>query len=108
MKKIFHLQQKNKNQDRLLEAIKHEIRKYLKRERRKVLPEKAVYWDFDCRFGKNSDEAKSLFAPEIIKALDIAKDEGWEQCYVEVTSRASFEARVKVSEDDLAKQNIQE
>ena len=38
MKKTFQLHPEGKNPDRVLEATKHEIRKYLKRERGRVLP----------------------------------------------------------------------
>ena len=102
MKKIFHLQQENRNPERLLESIKHEIRKYFKRERGKKLPEKAVFWDFDCRFGQNSDEAQTVAPSEIIKALDKAYDEKWEQCYVEIISRASYSVKEETDETDRA------
>ena len=36
MKKTFPLKAEGKNPERLLEATKHEIRKYIKRERRYV------------------------------------------------------------------------
>ncbi|WP_345975227.1 DUF6172 family protein [Sulfurimonas sp. HSL3-7] len=100
MKKIFHLQQENKNPDRLLESIKHEIRKYLKRERGKKLPEKAVFWDFDCRFGQNSEEAHGVLASEIITALDKAHTDKWEQCYVEIIARAAYKAEVETDESE--------
>lgn len=90
MKKIFKLQQENKNPDRLLEAVKNEIRKYLKRERKKKLPEDAVYWDFDCRFGRSSEEAEGLSVSEIITALDRAHEATWSECYVEIIAKASM------------------
>lgn len=100
MKKIFHLQQENKNPERVLDSVKHEIRKYLKRERSKKLPEKAVFWDFDCRFGQNSDEAEGLTTSEIIAALDKAKDAGWGQCYVEIIAKASCKAKAGSGEEE--------
>jgi hypothetical protein len=100
LKKIFHLQQENKNPERVLESIKHEIRKYLKRERSKKLPEKAVFWDFDCRFGQNSDKAEGLPASEIIAALDKAKDADWDQCYVEIIAKASYKTKAGSGEEE--------
>ena len=50
MKKTYALQVEGLHPDRRLDAIKHEIRKYLRRERGKTLPEGADFWDFDCRF----------------------------------------------------------
>ncbi|RLA70453.1 MAG: hypothetical protein DRG24_06870 [Epsilonproteobacteria bacterium] len=84
MKKIFHLQQKNKHPDRVLESVKYDVRRYIKRERKKKLPDEESYWDFDCRFGQNSDEAEKVNASEIISALDKAHEADWDQCYVEI------------------------
>lgn len=60
MKKTFQLQIEGKHPERLLEAIKHEIRQYLKRERRKPLPAQADFWDFDCRFGLSEAAAEVI------------------------------------------------
>ena len=38
MKKNFPLQAEGKHPDRVLEAVKHEIRKYFKRERNRDVP----------------------------------------------------------------------
>jgi hypothetical protein len=38
MKKNFPLQIEGKNSERILEAVKHEIRKYFKRERNRAVP----------------------------------------------------------------------
>ncbi len=51
MKKNFPLQIEGKNPDRVLEAVKHEIRKYFKRERNRALPKEVDFWDFDCKVG---------------------------------------------------------
>ncbi|MEA2111178.1 MAG: DUF6172 family protein [Campylobacterota bacterium] len=92
MKKVFKLQLENKKPDRVIDSIKNEIRKYLKRERKKKLPEDAVFWDFDCRFGAEQSSAKSVTANEVITSLDIARQENWEACYVEIIAKASFKA----------------
>ena len=39
MKKTFLLQVEGKNPDRILEAVKHEVRKYARREGRKTVPQ---------------------------------------------------------------------
>ena len=100
MKKIFKLQQENKNPDRLLEAVKNEIRKYLKRERKKKLPEDAVYWNFDCRFGRSSEDAESLSASEMIAALDRANEATWNECYVEIIAKASMKKETVSDEEE--------
>src|SRR5438445_150104 len=57
MKKTFQLKAEGKHPDRVLEAVKHEIRKYIKRERRRELPAGADFWDFDCKFGLTPESA---------------------------------------------------
>ena len=50
MKKTFKIAHPKIKVARMFEAIKYEVKKYLKRERRKSLPEGVDYWDFDCRY----------------------------------------------------------
>ena len=100
MKKIFKLQVENKKAERQLESVKSEIRKYFKRERKKNLPENAVYWDFDCRFGKSADEAQTLSASEITAALDKAYAETWDACYVEIFSKAVMKETEAPTEEE--------
>ena len=89
MKKIFKLTDPKKHEDRVLEAVKHDIRKYVKREKKKDLPDKAtMYWDFDCKIGTTADDAKVVAYEEIIKALDAVKADGATECYVEILAKA--------------------
>ena len=90
MKKIFKLKDDKRKPERIIEAIKHEIRKYMKRERKKKLPDDAVYWEFDCRFGQDEQNAKTLNSPELITSLDRAREEGWDLCYVELLVRPVY------------------
>ena len=87
MKKTFPLQVEGKHPDRLLDATKHEIRKYMKRERRRDLPVGADFWDFDCRFGADKDAAAVLPVAELTAALDTLAQGGGEQCYVELLAK---------------------
>lgn len=84
----------------MIDSIKHEIRKYFKRERNKKLPEEALFWDFDCRFGQSGDEAEPLRASEIVTALDSAKEAGWERCYVEIIAKPSYKAKADAGEEE--------
>ena len=89
MKKIFKLTDPKKHEDRVLEAVKHEIRKYVKREKKKELPDKAtMYWDFDCKIGATANDAKVVAYEELIKALDAVKADGAKECYVEILAKA--------------------
>jgi hypothetical protein len=87
LKKIFHLQEENKNSDRVVDAIKHEIRKYLKRERNKKLPEGAPFWIFECRAGKTSENAEEVLVQELIAVIDKAHAENWGECYIEIIAK---------------------
>ena len=88
MKKIFYLQHKKHHPDRVIESIKSELRKYLKRERKKKLTDsEKMYWDFDCKFGKDGDSAISMDFDEIIKALDEAHRDKLDRCYIEIIAK---------------------
>ncbi len=88
MKKIFKLTDEKKHEDRVLEAVKNDIRKYVKREKKKDLPDKAtMYWDFDCKIGATSEDAKVVEYEALIKALDAVKATGATECYVEILAK---------------------
>ena len=88
MKKIFKLTDEKKHEDRVLEAVKHDIRKYVKREKKKKLADaKLTYWDFDCKIGAASDTAEVVEFDALIKALDAVKETGATECYVEILAK---------------------
>jgi hypothetical protein len=107
MRKTFQLQVEGKHPDRLVEAIKHEISKYIKRERRRDLPEGSDFWDFDCKFGASAETAEVAQLPAINKLIDgIVKDAG-KQFYIEIlakpgkrTPRPAGERTEEPSEED--------
>jgi hypothetical protein len=55
MKKTFSFSHPKKQRPRVVEAIKYELKKYIKRERNKKRPEEVDFWDFDCRYGANKE-----------------------------------------------------
>lgn len=87
MKKIFALHSETKQPERVIDAIKHEIRKYLKRERNKKLPEGSPFWIFECRVGESEERAKEVLVQELIGAIDTAHTEKWSACYVEIVAK---------------------
>ncbi|KLD70750.1 DUF6172 family protein [Xanthomonas pisi] len=84
MRKTYQLNLEGKNRDRLLEASKNDIRKYIRRERRKDLPDGADYWDFDMRFGVDEASAAPLPPAELIRAINALTGEGGDQYFVEI------------------------
>ena len=88
MRKTYLLNIEGKNRDRLLEASKHDIRKYVKRERSRALPEGVDYWDFGCKFGASEDTAaSSVHFATLTGLIDTVANDGGEQFYVEVVTR---------------------
>ena len=87
MKKTYSLIHPRIKVPRLVDSIKHDVRKYLKRERRKELPEGVDYWDFDCKFGPTEDDAKVVHVAEISKSIDSALDQELDSFYVEILAK---------------------
>ena len=87
MKKTYTLNIAGKSRDRLLDASKHDIRKYVKRERAKALPEGTDFWDFDCKLGASDAEVTNVHFAELMTSIDALLAEGAEQFYVEVVTK---------------------
>ena len=87
MKKTFQLNIEGKHRDRVLEATKHEIRQYIKRERRKTLPEGVDFWDFDCRFGTHPDNAQGVHFATLTALIDAVAKEGGDAFYLELLAK---------------------
>lgn len=87
MKKTFPLHVEGKHPERLLEATKHEIRKYIKRERRRALPEGVDFWDFDCKFGATEAQAEVVHLAELVPLIDALVKNAGTQFYVEILAK---------------------
>ena len=87
MKKTFPLHIEGKHPDRVLDRVKHEVRKYLKRERSRALPEGVDFWDFDCKFGLSEDTAQAVHLANVITCIDSAAKEQATQVYVEILAK---------------------
>ena len=93
MKKTFPLHVPGKEDPRVLDAIKLEIIKYVKRERRKTLPPEFDVWDFACKVGSDSGTAASIPLLDVPKAVESVAQAGGAEVYVEIM--ASSGNRVK-------------
>ena len=87
MRKTYLLNIEGKNRDRLLDAAKHDIRKYVKRERSRPLPAGVEYWDFDCKFGATEADAAVVHFATLMGSVDAVASAGGDQFYVEVVTR---------------------
>ena len=87
MRKTYPLRAEGKHPDRVLDAVKHDIRKYLKRERRRDLPTGVDYWDFDCKFGLSAEVAEAVHVANLIACIDAAVQAQATSFYVEILAR---------------------
>jgi len=87
MKKTFPLIHPKHQPARQLEAVKGEISKYLKRERKKQVPEGVDFWDFDCQCGAAIDTAEVIHVAELPKRIETLQAAGAEACYIEILAK---------------------
>lgn len=92
MKKSFSLRAPGKADARVLDAIKHEARKYVKRERKKPLPEEGTEWVFKCRVGGDQATAEPSELKELSTAIDRVATTGTDHVYIEIVGVPSARA----------------
>lgn len=97
MKKTYKLKIEGKHPDRVLDAIKHDIRKYVKRQRRVPLPEGVDYWDFDCRFGASQESSEVVHFATLNTLMNEAAAAAAEQFYVELVAKTGRRARTVIT-----------
>jgi hypothetical protein len=93
MKKTFKLTHPKIKVPRLVEAVRRDVRRYLKRERRRELPEGADYWDFDCRAGPTADEAEAIHVADIGTFIGAAEKQQLQSFYIEILARPAQRAK---------------
>jgi len=89
MKKTIALTHPKLKLDRLVDSIKHDVKKYIKRERNKQLPVDTDYWDFDCKYGATEDQAATIHLSEINKYIDQAAKKELSSFYLEILAKAA-------------------
>mgnify|MGYP007014137497 CR=1 FL=1 len=70
MKKTFKLKVENKTIERQADSIRAEVKKYLKRERNKKLPENFDRWAFDCKIGESEQKNHNIKPENISKGIE--------------------------------------
>lgn len=88
MKKTFKLDHPKIKAPRIVDSIKHDIKKYLKKERKNPLPSGAVYWGFDCKFGQSEETAVDVHLSSLTKNIDDLVANNIMTIYVEITAKA--------------------
>ena len=93
MKKTFPLRVPGKENVRVVEAIKVTVAKYVKRERRKKLPEGVDFWDFRCKIGPDGGTATATHLSAVPKAIEDVAWLGLAEVYVEVLACPGHRAK---------------
>ncbi len=96
MKKTFNLTAPNKQPARQVDSVKHDIKKYIGRERRKALPEGVDFWDFDCKFGKDAASAEVIHVAEINKKIDEIVLKEAPSFYIEILAKHGIRKKREV------------
>lgn len=87
MKKKFKITHPKIKAARLIESVRCDVRKYLKRERKKKLPEGVDFWDFKCKFGPTAEASEVIHVADIGKSIDAAEEQQLESFYVEIMAK---------------------
>ena len=90
MKKTFELIHPKIKPARLIEAARRDIKKYLKRENRKSLPDDFDCWNFDCKFGPSQEKAEVILSSEISKCISEAEAESLKSFYLEILAKPGY------------------
>jgi hypothetical protein len=84
MKKTFPLQAPGKDDARVRDKIRHEVNKYVRRSRRKEVPEGFAQWEFACKVGATSETAALKPLKEVAGAIDAVAEGGATSVYLEI------------------------
>ena len=93
MKKTFSLTHPKIKYPRMVDAAKNEVRKYIRRERRKALPAGVDFWDFDCRFGDTEAEARGIHLAELDGRINDIEKRALTSFYVEILAKPGIRTK---------------
>ena len=99
MKKTFLFTASGHAPARVIESIKHDVRKYVKRERSKPVPADGDYWDFACKIGPDSAAAESKHLKDLNAAIDAVALTGAPSVYIEIAAIAAKHVRYPAAAD---------
>jgi len=100
MKKTFSLTHEKIKTPRLIDSIKHDVKKYLKRERKKKLPVDVDYWDFDCKYGHSEDTAETIHVSALNKSIDDAAQHELASFYLEILVKPGIRTAQPFTEEE--------
>ncbi len=100
MRKTFSLTHEKIKTPRLVDAIKHEVKKYLKRERNKKLAEGVDFWDFDCKYGHSEEKAATIHVSALNKSIDDAVQHALTSFYLEILAKPGYRTLKPLSDEE--------
>jgi len=105
MKKTFKMTHPKIKLPRLVEAIKYEVKKYIKRERGKTLPPDVDFWDFDCRYGVDQASSEVIHLSDINKCISQAEAQQLESFYLEVLVKPGHRTKKPKEKTEIHKED---
>jgi len=84
MKKTFPLQATGKDDARVRDKVRHEVNKYVRRCRRKEVPEGFAQWEFNCKVGASAETAENKSLKDVATAIDQVAEAGSTVVYLEI------------------------
>jgi hypothetical protein len=84
MKKTFPLQAAGKDDARVRDKVRHEVNKYVRRCRRKEVPEGFAQWDFACKVGTSAETAEDKPLKDVAAAIDAVAEGGSNVVYLQI------------------------
>ncbi|MFT5755831.1 MAG: restriction endonuclease Mrr [Alteromonadaceae bacterium] len=100
MKKTFELTHPKIKAARMVDTVKHEVKKYVKRERKKSLPAGVDFWDFDCQFGNTESEKEVVHLSGINQKIDDAVKLELTSFYIEIIVKEGFRSVKPLADDE--------
>ena len=86
MKKTYKLEHPKIKVARIVDSIRHDIKKFLKKERNKSLPSNAYYWGFNCKCGQTEETAVDVNLSSLTKSIDELVDKNMTTVYIELVA----------------------
>ncbi len=108
MKKTYPLIVEGKHPDRVLDAVKNDIRKYFKRERSRPLPKGVRFWDFDCQVGLSADAAQPLKPGQVVSTVGELAQGGASSVYVKILCKPGVWVPAPAREDPASSADTDE
>lgn len=107
MKKTIQLTHEKIKYPRMIDSAKNEVRKYIKRERRKELPEGVDFWDFDCKFGDTEAAAKGIHLSEIDACINEIEKRELTSFYIEILRKEGVRLKQEKVESEKEKSVVE-